>query len=169
MPVVTSFCGPIKHIAEHYHISVILSVGAGKHKAGQGYTNDRDALFGSTAWGRHLDQTATLKFVGDITNPRRKLVMSLRQSAGEEFDLEFNRLGHLVEAQPKPEDVDELLEWTKAQIRFEASEAIKAAVKNGWGLGRTAVYNRLKAYKAKGLLASLFEGGTQFFSPVSTQ
>jgi hypothetical protein len=116
-----------------------------------------------------LDQTATLKFVGDITDPRRNLAMSLRQSAGEAFDLEFNSLGHLVEALRKPDEVDELLEWTKAQERFDASEAIKAALKNGWGLGRTAVYNRLKSYKSKGLLMSVFDGGTQYFQPVSIQ
>jgi hypothetical protein len=61
--------------------------------------------------------------------------MSLRQSAGEAFDLEFNSLGHLVEAKAKPEDVDELLEWARAQERFEAAEAIKESAKNGWGAG----------------------------------
>jgi hypothetical protein len=50
--VVTPFVVGLRHIAEHYSLAIILSVGAPKARPQEQYQLQRDRVYGSQAWSR---------------------------------------------------------------------------------------------------------------------
>jgi hypothetical protein len=92
---VVPFLSDLQQIAEHYHISIILSVGCPKQKADNEYALVRDKVLGSEKWGRMSDTVALVMFTEDDST--RRLVVMHRQTRPETFALIFKR-GRLVEA-----------------------------------------------------------------------
>ena len=98
---VVPFLSGIQRIAEHYHIAMILSVGAPKVKVGEGYVAKRDSIFGSEKWSRMTETVMVLQyFEGDDTGDKRVCFCLLRNGAAERFNLVFQD-GRLVIGDPE--------------------------------------------------------------------
>jgi len=135
-------------IAQHYHISIILSIGAGKHKRGEGYVVQRDQAYGSVAWSRSLEMMAAMNYAGDEANRGRTLLVSHRQAPAESFDLEFDVFGKLREAAPEAEEESPVLTWArglKPGTAFTRGEAIEAMKKDESGLSPATVKRHIDA------------------------
>lgn len=145
--VVAAFLSPLQRIAEHYHIAIVLSVGAPKSKPREQHTLKRDRIFGSQIWPRMADTIVTLECVGDGTGSRRDLTIQHRNAPSEMFELEFQNgrlVPHVVSA-----DIDALEIWMLergdgAESWFTRGEAVEAMSKAETGLQRSAVYARIK-------------------------
>jgi len=151
---VAPFLSALQKIAAHYHIAIVLSVGAPKAKPREQHTLKRDRIFGSQIWPRMADTIVTLEAVGDGTNGRRDLTVQHRNARPETFELEFQNDGHLVERSAAA-NIDALDIWVSEQDPeswFTRNKAL-AAMKNGeTGMGKTKVYDRLKEMLERGAL-----------------
>jgi hypothetical protein len=160
MPSVSRFVGGLNELAEHYHIAVILSVGAGKVKAKDGaYRVQREQIYGSGAWGRKVDMVACLNYVADECDSRRELTISHRHGRAEHFDMTFTESGNLVQEQAKPEEVNlsDIDLWIAGQGagEFTRKDAIEA-MEEIEGSSAATVKRRIKELVETGKLA---EGG----------
>lgn len=139
--VVSRFMRGIEKIAEHYHISFILSVGAPKSKPKDQHTLVRDRVFGSEKWVRKADMVLSMSAVGDGTSKQRQLVVQYRNAPDEKFNLEFVN-GRLVESAPPIEPLDALELWILKKDWFTRAEAA-AAMKEYAGMSKANVNRRL--------------------------
>jgi hypothetical protein len=140
--VVSRFMKGIEKIAEHYHISFILSVGAPKSKPKDQHTLVRDRVFGSEKWVRKADMVLSLSAAGDGTLKQRHLVVQYRNAADEKFDLEFVN-GKLVESAPSREKLDALELWMLDRDWFVRRDAV-SAMKDYSGMSRANVNKRIR-------------------------
>lgn len=107
MGLVAPFCKQLRKLAEHYHLAIVLSVGAPKSKAKDQYTAKRDMLFGSGAWGRSTETVLFLAFPqGDDMSDHRELSVLRRNAPPEAFNLVIQD-GLLVEDTAVEEVTDE--------------------------------------------------------------
>lgn len=170
MQPVTQFLNVLNKLAEHYFISIILSVGSGKNKAGEkGYTVQRESIYGTVAWGRKLSGVACLNYAGDETNSERVLVYSNRNDKAEQHDLKFS-YGVLVENH-KPDDglhpvdeilVDRYLENPKG-AGLTVSEIVKALEDaEAPGATKASVYRRIGELTKLGSVARCKVGDKKF-------
>jgi hypothetical protein len=84
----------VRAVAEHYDLSLIVSLGAPKSKAKEGYVAARDRIIGSSTWGRVLSTLLEVKMQED-TN--RRLVSILpRADKNQTIQMEMVE-GRLVE------------------------------------------------------------------------
>jgi hypothetical protein len=98
MKHVAPFMSKLNRLAEHYHIALILSLGAGKSKVGNAYKQARDKPFGSSAFARMADSVNVLEFDGDADGDDRVLIVVHRGDKMERFNLRFDEhTGRLVE------------------------------------------------------------------------
>jgi hypothetical protein len=139
--VVSRFMKGIEMIAEHYHISFILSVGAPKSKPKDQHTLVRDRVFGSEKWVRKADMVLSLSAAGDGSLKQRHLVVQYRNAPDEKFDLEFVN-GKLVESAPSIENLDALELWILDRDWFTRAEAV-AAMKEYAGMSKANVNKRI--------------------------
>ena len=96
MQVVTPFIAGLREIAEHYHISIIGSVGSPKMRIGEGYASGRDKIFGTIAWSRKAETVVLIQYVdGNDVDCRRDLVVYLRNAAAEKYTLKMEH-GRMV-------------------------------------------------------------------------
>jgi hypothetical protein len=80
--VVTSFMHELQKITQHYHVTLIGSLGSPKTKQGQGYIAKRDNLLGSVGWGRTAETIMNLQFPkSDDASGRRELYVLLRRGS----------------------------------------------------------------------------------------
>ena len=114
--VVAPFLSGLQRVAAHYHIAMVLSVGAPKAKPKEQHTLKRDRIFGSQIWPRMSDTILTLEAVGDGTSGQRDLTVQHRNAASEAFGLEF-RGGKLEERAPDTASFDPLEIWLSNQDR----------------------------------------------------
>lgn len=68
MALVTEFMGALGALAEHCYVTIVLSLGSGKHKKGEGYHQTRNRAYGSVAWSRCSARCSNLDRVGDDEN-----------------------------------------------------------------------------------------------------
>ena len=151
--VVAPFLSALQRIAAHYHIAIVLSVGAPKSKPREQHTLKRDRIFGSQIWPRMADTIVTLEAVGDGTNDRRDLTVQHRNAKPEMFELEFQN-GLLVERHSAA-DIDALDIWISEQDPeswFTRGEAIKAMNDGQTGMKKTKVCDRIKDMLLRGVL-----------------
>lgn len=103
-PFVVPFMSGLQRIAEHYHIAIILSVGAPKMRIGEGYTAKRDSMLGSEKWSRMSETVVAMQFVeGDDTDCRRSCFVLLRNGAAERFNLTLECGKLVLDTAPRPE------------------------------------------------------------------
>lgn len=151
--VVAPFLSALQKIAAHYHIAIVLSVGAPKAKPREQHTLKRDRIFGSQIWPRMADTIATLEAVGDGTGGRRDLAIQHRNAASELFELEFKG-GRLVQRNACA-DVDALDIWIaerEPDSWFTRGEAIKVMNDGQTGMKKTKVCDRIKDMLLRGVL-----------------
>jgi hypothetical protein len=154
-PAVRSFLTPLRKVAEHHNISIVLSVGMPKYKPGEQHTINRQTIHGSEAWGRLLTGVAVLNYGNE--KGQRELVYSNHQVEDEEFELEFSPDSRLVERMRLPNqvthDVDKWLFHRKGKW-FTRGEIITglAAIQAGTQ-SKAAVCKRVKALIDGGSLA----------------
>jgi hypothetical protein len=156
MQPVTQFLRVLGAFAEHYFISIILSVGSGKVKGGEkGYQVQRESIYGTVAWGRKLSGVICLNYENDETNKDRKLTYSNRNARAEQFDMTFNTNGLLVEKTKRPEDVPPLDYWFMCQPEnaFTAAEALEGLRETGVSVSQPTVYRQLQALLRTGMIA----------------
>jgi hypothetical protein len=139
--VVSRFMKGIEKIAEHYHISFILSVGAPKSRPKDQHTLVRDRVFGSEKWARKADMILSMSAAGDGTLKQRHLVVQYRNAPDEKFDLEFVN-GRLVESAQSIENLDALELWILDRDWFTRAEAA-AAMKEYAGMSKANVNKRI--------------------------
>jgi hypothetical protein len=142
---VAPFLGDLQKIAAHYHIALVLSVGAPKSKPREQHTLRRDRILGSQIWPRMADTILTLEAVGDGTGARRNLAVQHRNAPSENFDLEFQG-GRLVQRfETANMDALDMWIWERdPESWFTRDEAVDAMKNGETGLKKTAVYDRLK-------------------------
>jgi DNA replication protein DnaC len=148
--VVAPFLDKIQDVAEHYHVSIILSVGTPKTKPKEQHTLMRDRIFGSQIWGRMTEDVCFLSHVGDGSSGHRELQFEHRNASTEKFHLQFVS-GKLVETVATP-DLDILSAWAaslaaaepESQGWFVREQAVKAMEKAD-GMRRSTVYNKITA------------------------
>jgi hypothetical protein len=138
--IVMPFVAGLRHLAEHYSLALILSVGAPKSRPQEQYALKRDQVFGSQAWARMCDTVLVLTIVGDGTEATRDLVVLHRNAAAEKFHLAFVE-GRLVETEAKDVTDSEMTTWfrdvevfTKQRFRdaFNVSGARAAQLLDGY-------------------------------------
>jgi hypothetical protein len=151
MEIVTPFIDGLRQIAEHYHISIIGSVGSPKQRIGEGYASKRDNLFGTVAWSRKTETVAVIQYLGgDDTDCRRQLAVLLRNGPAEKYKLKMEH-GRLVidededQAQPK-ERAD--LAWFRKQEDWFTAEDLKGALK----ISQASAYRSIENAMAKHIL-----------------
>ncbi len=83
--------------ADLHKVSIIALMGMAKMKESERYTNSREELIGSTAWGRFSDTIFTLGSEGDNICKERTLKILPRNDAPATKILTFDSKGHLVE------------------------------------------------------------------------
>lgn len=152
--VVAPFLAALQRIAAHYHLAIVLSVGAPKGKPKEKHTLQRDRIFGSQVWPRMAETVITMEPVGDGTGSRRTLSAQHRNAASEKFELEFIS-GRLMEVAPDAvEECDALLAWIRGLEgkRFTRDEAVAAMKTGETDMKRTAVYDRIKTLLSNGRL-----------------
>jgi hypothetical protein len=171
---VSSFMKPLRMLAEWYHISIVVAVGAKKAQVGDaGNISSRDDLIGTSAWSRYLEDTITIKRVGNAKSGqghKRELIVDHHNGAPEVFDMEF-KLGRLVESKHM-EEIDPLRLWIcQRSERFTQQDAVQAAKDGGWGEGfkSTNVYYKLAAYVEAGDLAKAYDDRKLFYYPVAAK
>lgn len=126
---VVPFMHGLQQIAEHYHIAIILSVGAPKLKVGEGYTAKRDSILGSEKWSRMAETVVTMHYLSDDeTELRRVAFVLLRNGPAEKFNLIFEN-GKLVKntqatSQDSASQVPEI-EWFKEQAVLAKADPAK--------------------------------------------
>jgi hypothetical protein len=129
MGLVAPFCRQLRKVAVHYHLAIVLSVGAPKTKSKDQYIARRDTLFGSGAWGRSTETVMTVTFPnGDDTSNRRELCVQLRNAPPEKFLLEIQE-GNLVRINESdiPATPQDLNTWVFSQSGwFTAQDAARA-------------------------------------------
>lgn len=138
--IVAPFMSALGQVAKHYHIAIILSVGAQKQKK-DGYALTRDKVFGSQMWPR---MSCTLIFMAapdDGTGDERAMTAQHRNAGTERFNLTFtDGSGRLVLAPMAPKAVDPFDSWIEDQPgSFTVDDAVKAGV-----LKKSAAYVRVK-------------------------
>ena len=155
MQPVMQFLKVLGEVAEHYFISIILSVGSGKNKTGEsGYIVQRESIYGTVAWGRKLSGVVCLNYAGDETNKERVLTYSNRNAPAEQYSMTFAN-GVLIEKAQRPEDVPPLDYWFAEQPEesFTAAEALEGLRETGVSISQPTVYRQLQALIKTGMLA----------------
>jgi transposase len=105
----------VRSVAEHYDLSLIVSLGAPKAKAKEGYVAARDRIIGSTTWGRVL---STLMEVKEQENTHRRLVSILpRADKAQAVQMEMVE-GRLVEHQGIEVQISEVSRGSKKDAIF---------------------------------------------------
>jgi hypothetical protein len=113
---VSPFMSRLGRIAEHYHIAIILSVGAPKMRVGEGYTAKRDSMLGSEKWSRMSETVVAMQFVdGDDTDCRRSVFVLLRNGAAERFNLMLESGKLVLDETPRTESNS----FTRAKDKVE--------------------------------------------------
>jgi hypothetical protein len=148
--VVSRFIRGIERIAEHYHISFILSVGAPKAKPKDQHTLVRDRVFGSEKWARKSDMILSLSAPGDGTSQHRHLIVQYRNAPDEKFELEFAE-GRLVEREPPMKGMDALEAWMCGQDWFTRKHAM-AAMEDYASMSKATVNRRIAQMFQEGKL-----------------
>jgi len=100
--IVAPFLRALGSIAEHYHISIVLSVGAGKARPKDQYLNKRDRIFGSQAWSRWTSDVVLMAREDEGTSEQRHMDFFHRNAKDEEFCLRFNEHGRLEIREAEP-------------------------------------------------------------------
>jgi hypothetical protein len=151
--VVAPFLSALQKIARHYHIAIVLSVGAPKSKPREQHTLKRDRIFGSQIWPRMADTIATLEAVGDGTGGRRDLAVQHRNALSESFELEFQN-GRLVERSASA-NIDALDIWISErdpESWFTRGEAVEAMKIGETGMQKSKVYDCIRDMLDRGSL-----------------
>ncbi len=152
MNLVAPLMDELRRLARHYHLAIVLSVGAPKMKVKDRYTLQRDTLFGSVAWGRKCETVITLQFPdGDDTSIHRRMSVQLRNAPSESFDLIFKNglLEEVPKTIPSVQKTD-LNTWVFSQTGWFAVQEAMA----GADMSRNPVTTRLNALAASDLLES---------------
>jgi hypothetical protein len=122
--VVAPFLRALGSIAEHYHISIVLSVGAGKAKPKDQYLNKRDRIFGSQAWSRWTSDVVLMAKEEEGASEDRHCDFFHRNAKDEEFNLRFNEHGRLEVRQVEPEPEAEPRDQTGRKLNGKFSQFI---------------------------------------------
>jgi hypothetical protein len=154
--VVAPFLSELNELAEFYHISIILSVGAGKMS--KDYVHTRDKVFGSQIWPRMTD-TMVFMSISETDRAERDALVEHRDDATEEFNLTFKGgAGRLVKRAPIVAHVDALTDWVDAQGEKWFTREQAAAGLAGV-FGKTKCYERLNKMLANRELVETREDG----------
>ena len=124
--VVMPFVVGLRHLAEHYSLAIVLSVGAPKSRPQEQYQLKRDQVFGSQAWSRMANTVLVLTATGDGTVATRHLAVLHRNAAAEIFHLTFTD-GLLTEI-TTPGDAPEpdMVAWFREAEVFTARQFRRA-------------------------------------------
>jgi hypothetical protein len=107
MEAVSRTLKSLLHVAQHFHVAIIGSVGCPKMKPKDRYASLRDTVFGSAAWARKVETIMTLqKSEGHDTDEKTVLTVLQRNAKHETYTLKFEG-GRLVEAPPEIPDAVE--------------------------------------------------------------
>jgi hypothetical protein len=148
--VVAPFLSALGQLAEHYHMSIILSVGAGKQKK-EGYAYQRDKVFGSQMWPRMTGTVIFMSPTGDGTGPERVVSIQHRNAATEHYNLTFEGGGgRLILKAAPPKAADPFVLWAESQpTEWTIAEAI-AGMRGV--LGKSAIYDRIPVLLKEGFI-----------------
>jgi AAA domain len=136
MRIVSSFLNGLQKVAEHYHITIIGSVGSPKAKEGHAYNITRENILGSGAWGRGSATVLTMQFPkGDDSTGQRIVKVLPRRAKSEKFTMEFQD-GLLVVVPDDPNEQTEMggklskqisaeIDWFQAQARLAKTDPTK--------------------------------------------
>jgi hypothetical protein len=144
--VVTPFVVGLRHIAEHYQLAAVLSVGSPKSRPHEQYALKRDQVFGSQAWSRLANTVLVLTVTGDGTTATRDLVVLHRNAAAESFHLVFAD-GLLVETEASQATEPTMIEWMR-----EAEVFSKQKFREAFSLSGLRATTLLDGYVAIGIL-----------------
>lgn len=158
MEIITPFLDGLQQIAEHYHISLIGSVGSPKMRIGEGYVAQRDKIFGSVQWARKTETIATLQYAeGDDTSDKRVLVVLPRNAPSEKFFLKIDRLGgklvidhEPIEEKGKVVRSDKFVDWYRIQLDWFAV----TDVEEGLHVSTATAHRQVQTAWAKNILKS---------------
>jgi AAA domain len=155
--VVGTFLSFLQKIAEHYAIAIILSVGAPKVKAGEGYVLTRDKVFGSQMWPR---KSETIVFVTELAaeDGAREVDVQHRNAKCERFDMQFVG-GRLVPRNPVSDaqaslERDILWQWVqrRGEYWWTRTDAVAAMKDADTGMSQATIYRRFELWLKQGLL-----------------
>jgi len=104
-----------RSVAEHYDLSMIVSLGAPKHKAKEGYVAARDRIIGSSTWGRVLSTLHEVKLEEDTA--RRPVTVLPRADKNQAVQMEMVD-GRLVEYQGIDVQISEVSMGSKKDAIF---------------------------------------------------
>jgi len=156
--VVKAFMRALGKIAEHYHIAMILSVGAPKMRKDEAFKSKRDFLIGSEKWSRSAD---TILVMEEEDDGRRKLTVKTRNGEHERYNFEMRdgRLEEDLERSAVPEAAQEsdLVCWAK--VRHELASAderlrywTRKEAQAGTGLSKAVICRQIDDAKRQGLV-----------------
>ena len=115
--VVIPFVTALRTIAEHYALSIVLSVGSAKARPQEQYALKRDQVYGTQAWGRLADTILVVSTTGDGTAAARDVSVLHRNDAAETFHLTFAD-GLLVETAASQATEPDMVVWFREQEIF---------------------------------------------------
>jgi energy-coupling factor transporter ATP-binding protein EcfA2 len=158
---VGQFMLAMQRLAEHYHVALVLSVGAPKSNKQTGPTARRDMVVGSQMWGRTAETVCVMTSDGDGTSGLRKFTAQHRNEATEEFTLEFKN-GLLVQVEDA-RNGDPVMEWLLSQEDwFTRNDAVEQLKEAGAGIGRTQILEKVKELLTAGKLIEVMGTDRKF-------
>jgi hypothetical protein len=131
MEIVTPFLDGLQKIAQHYHISIIGSVGSPKTRKGEGYISKRDGIFGTITWSRKTETIAVLQYPdGDDMDSRRVLSVLLRNGPAEKYSMKLAN-GRLVATTEQAQEpaAQPQMEWLRVQTDWFTSQDLQEGIK----------------------------------------
>lgn len=158
---VAPFLRLLQTIAQHYNLAVILSVGAPKTKAGEGYVLARDKIFGSQVWPR---MSETIVYVSETADGAREVNVQHRNAKAEHFDLQFVEgrlvLRDAVSDEQARLERNFLWQWItkRRDCWFSRKEALRAMTDADAGMDRSTVYRNIQKWLDKNLLETDLAG-----------
>jgi hypothetical protein len=155
--IVAPFMAALRAVAEHYHLAVVLSVGAPKVKPQEQYALKRDQVFGSQAWSRLANDVLVLSITGDGSVPTRDLVVLHRNAGAETFHLAFED-GRLVEADPAPASDADYVAWFR-----EAEVFLAVHFRRRFGVSGARAAQLLDGYVAIGVLREKLKNDRTYY------
>lgn len=151
--VVSRTIDSLQRIAEERRIAIIGTLGCPKLRKHEQYEMQRDAIFGSVAWGRKVETIVYLELSNkkNSNSPRRCYVMP-RNGPTEEYLLVFDN-GQLVESQ-MPENPIPLKDISESKF-YKYLEPLQPGARLKWsleaGIGKAYFYREVNKAVELGL------------------
>jgi hypothetical protein len=101
MKHVSTLATAVRSVGEHYHVSLIGTVGMPKMKPKEQYSAPRDRAFGSSAWARKADTVVDITVDPETENRHVQLLLRTGKAQKMQFEFRNGRLHEVEERMPK--------------------------------------------------------------------